>query len=86
MRADLIIDCFRTTTSPQVQQAALLLMSSLARVFPDLIIHSIMPVFTFMGTGVLRQTDDYSAHVVDQVSVQIFLGNIAGLTFLTIDH
>jgi U3 small nucleolar RNA-associated protein 10 len=66
VRADLIIDCFRTTTSPQVQQAALLLMSTLARVYPELIIHSIMPIFTFMGTTILRQSDDYSAHVVDQ--------------------
>ena len=66
VRADLIIDCFRTTTSPQVQQAALLLMSSLASVSPELIIHSVMPIFTFMSTNILRQSDDYSIHVVDQ--------------------
>lgn len=67
VRADLVIDCFRTTSSPQVQQAALLLMSSLASVVPELIIHSVMPIFTFMGTSLLRQSDEYSAHVVDQV-------------------
>ena len=67
VRADLIIDCFRTTSNPQVQQAALVLMSSLATIVPELIIHNVMPVFTFMGTSVLRQSDDYSAYVVDQV-------------------
>ena len=67
IRADLIIDCLRTTTNAQVQQNALLLMSSLASVVPEVIIHSVMPVFTFMGATVLRQTDEYSAHVINQV-------------------
>ena len=67
IRADLVIDCLRTTTNAQVQQSALLLMSSLASVVPEVIIHSVMPVFTFMGATVLRQTDEYSAHVIDQV-------------------
>ncbi|MCJ1475512.1 snoRNA-binding rRNA-processing protein utp10 [Lambiella insularis] len=71
VRADLVIDCFTTTSSPQVQQAALLLMSSLAGVVPELIIHSVMPVFTFMGTSLLRLSDDYSAHVVDQTIASV---------------
>ncbi|MCJ1435688.1 snoRNA-binding rRNA-processing protein utp10 [Xylographa pallens] len=66
VRTDLIVECFRTSSNTQVQQAALILMSSLATVVPEFIIHSVMPVFTFMGTGLLRQSDDYSAHIVDQ--------------------
>jgi hypothetical protein len=26
-----------------------------------------MPIFTFMGDSVLRQDDDFSAHVIDKV-------------------
>ena len=66
IKADLIIDCFKATSNPQVQHAALLLLSSLAHVVPEVIIHSVMPVFTFMGTTTLRQSDEYSAHVINQ--------------------
>ena len=66
MRVDLVVDCLRTTPDPQVQQSALLLLSSLASLLPEVIVHSVMPVFTLMATGVLRRNDDYSAHVVDQ--------------------
>jgi U3 small nucleolar RNA-associated protein 10 len=63
----LLIDCVRSTTSPQVQNAALLLVASLASISPELVLHSVMPIFTFMSTSLLRQDDDYSAHVIDQV-------------------
>ncbi|MCJ1352938.1 MAG: snoRNA-binding rRNA-processing protein utp10 [Icmadophila ericetorum] len=66
IRADLIVDCLRSNSSPQVQQAALLLMSNLARTVPEVVIHSVMPIFTFMGSTILRQNDDYSAHVIDK--------------------
>lgn len=67
VRADLLIDCIRSTGSPQVQNAALLLVASLADVAPELVLHSVMPIFTFMGATVLRQDDEYSVHVIDQV-------------------
>lgn len=66
VRADLIVDCVRANSTPQLQQAALLLMSSLASVVPEVVIHSVMPVFTFMGSTILRQNDDYSAHIIDK--------------------
>ena len=69
IRTDVLIDCIRTTTIPQVRNTALLLVSALAKVTPESILHSIMPIFTFMGANVLRQDDDFSAYVVMQVSV-----------------
>lgn len=66
VRTDILVDCLRTTTNPQVQQAALLLISSLASVTPEVVLHSVMPVFTFMGASILRQDDEYSAHVISQ--------------------
>ncbi|KAF2641789.1 U3 small nucleolar RNA-associated protein 10 [Massarina eburnea CBS 473.64] len=66
VRAELLVDCVRHSTSPQVQNAALLLISSLASWVPEMILHNLMPIFTFIGSTLLRQQDDYSAHVVDQ--------------------
>ncbi|CAN9090704.1 unnamed protein product [Alternaria alternata] len=66
VRADLLIDCIRHSGSPQVQNSALLLISNLASWVPDLILHNLMPIFTFIGSTLLRQHDDYSAQVVDK--------------------
>ncbi|KAH0558421.1 hypothetical protein GP486_004920 [Trichoglossum hirsutum] len=71
VRADLLIDCVRSTSSPQVQNAALLLVASLAVISPELVLHSVMPIFTFMSTNLLSQDDDYSAHVIDQTVHQV---------------
>ncbi|KAK4505512.1 hypothetical protein PRZ48_003475 [Zasmidium cellare] len=71
VRPDLIVDCVRTTSSTQVHHAALLLMSSLASWAPDLVLHSVMPLFTFMSSTILKQSDDYSAHVTDQTVARI---------------
>jgi U3 small nucleolar RNA-associated protein 10 len=66
IRTDLLVECIRHTPNPQVQNAALLLVSCLAVWQPEVVLHSVMPIFTFMGTTILRQADDYSAHVIDQ--------------------
>ncbi|KAF2828264.1 hypothetical protein CC86DRAFT_320947 [Ophiobolus disseminans] len=66
VRADLLIDCIRHSTSPQVQNGALLLIANLASWVPELILHNLMPIFTFIGSTLLRQQDDYSAQVVDK--------------------
>ena len=65
MRIDVVIDCFRSSGSPQVQHEALSLLSSLASYAPDLIVHSVMPIFTFMGNSVLRHDDERSAKIVN---------------------
>lgn len=66
IRADLLIESIRNSTSPQVQNSALLLIANLASWVPELILHNLMPVFTFIGSTLLRQQDDYSAQVVDK--------------------
>ena len=67
IRPNILVECLRTTVSPQVQQTALLLISSLASVTPDLVLHSVMSIFTFMGASTLRQNDEYSTYVIEQV-------------------
>lgn len=71
IRPELVIDCVRTTNSPQVQNYALLLIAGLANIFPEMVLHSVMPIFTFMGSSVLRKDDEYSAHVIDQTIDQV---------------
>ena len=68
---DLLVNCIQKTSSPTVQSSALLLVASLANVAPELILHSVMPIFTFMGNSVLRQNDDYSAHVINQTVKEV---------------
>ncbi|KAI9753561.1 MAG: hypothetical protein M4579_005103 [Chaenotheca gracillima] len=71
VRTDLLVDCIRSTNSPEVQNAALLVVSSLATIVPELVLHSVMPIFTFMGASVLRQDDEYSVHVINQTIHQV---------------
>ena len=66
IRTDLIVECVRTTSSTQIHNTALLLVSSLASWAPELVLHCVMPLFTFMSSTLLRQSDSFSAHVTDQ--------------------
>ncbi|KAL8770926.1 MAG: hypothetical protein Q9209_003577 [Squamulea sp. 1 TL-2023] len=66
VRADVLVDCIRNSSNPQVQQQALLLVSVLAGIVPELIIHNVMPIFTFMNSSIMKRTDDYSLHIVKQ--------------------
>ncbi|KAI0512590.1 armadillo-type protein [Xylaria bambusicola] len=68
---DLLVSCIQKSSSPAVQSTALLLVASLAKVAPDLVLNSVMPIFTQMGTSVLRQSDDYSAHVINQTVKEV---------------
>jgi len=71
VRTDVLIDCVRTTASPQVRNSALQLVATLATVTPELVLHSVMPIFTFMGANVLRQDDDFTVYVVNQTMESI---------------
>ncbi|KAK5054001.1 hypothetical protein LTR84_001963 [Exophiala bonariae] len=71
IRADLVIECVRSSDSPQVQTTALLLAASLASVAPDRILHNIMPIFTFMGNSLFSQEDERSVYVTNQAIDQI---------------
>jgi U3 small nucleolar RNA-associated protein 10 len=71
VRTDLIVECVRTTSSIQIHNTALLLVSSLASWAPELVLHCVMPLFTFMSSTLLRQSDSFSAHVTDKTVERI---------------
>lgn len=66
IRVNVIVSGIRTSSSPQVQNRLLLLVARLAELVPDLVLHSVMPIFTFMGANTVRLDNDFSAHVIQQ--------------------
>ncbi|ORX53545.1 hypothetical protein DM01DRAFT_1322487 [Hesseltinella vesiculosa] len=66
LRVDVVVQCIRVTGNPQTHNQALLLMATIASVFPERVLHNIMPVFTFMGANVMRLDDNYSFQVIQQ--------------------
>ncbi|KAG5366090.1 U3 small nucleolar RNA-associated protein 10 [Yarrowia sp. B02] len=71
IRVDIVVSAIRTATNAQIQNKYLLLVAELATVAPTLVLHSVMPIFTFMGANTLRQDDDFSVHVIEQTVARI---------------
>jgi U3 small nucleolar RNA-associated protein 10 len=69
IRADVIVSAIRASDSPQVQNKLLLVIAALASLSPELVLHSVMPIFTFMGAHTIRQDDEFSGHVVEQTII-----------------
>lgn len=66
MNVELVVQCLRTSSVPQTHFHALLLLTAIAGIFPEKVLHNIMPIFTFMGASVLRLEDAYSFEVIDK--------------------
>lgn len=66
IRADLIVNSIRLSQSPQVQNRLLLVIAELASLAPEIILHSVMPIFTFMGAHTVRQDDEYSSSALQK--------------------
>ncbi|KAL3232571.1 U3 small nucleolar RNA-associated protein 10 [Nakaseomyces bracarensis] len=71
IRADIIVSAIRTSSSPQVQNKLLLVIGELASLSSELILHSIMPIFTFMGAHSVRQDDEFTTQVVEKTILTI---------------
>ncbi|XP_007527955.1 HEAT repeat-containing protein 1 isoform X2 [Erinaceus europaeus] len=61
---ELIVQCIRVSEMPQTHHHALLLLGTVAGIFPDKVLHNIMSIFTFMGASVMRLDDTYSFQVI----------------------
>ncbi|KAF6069593.1 small nucleolar RNA-associated protein [Candida albicans] len=71
IRADLIVNSIRASPSPQVQNRLLLVISELASLAPEVILHSVMPIFTFMGAHTVRQDDEFSSSALQQTVAKV---------------
>lgn len=65
-RVDLIIHCIRGTENSQTHHIALLLLAEIGSRAPNLVLLHMMPVFTFMGSQVINQDDNYSFSVIEE--------------------
>ncbi|XP_070846670.1 HEAT repeat-containing protein 1 [Chaetodon trifascialis] len=63
---ELVVQCVRTSDVPQTHHHALLLLGAAAAIFPEKVLHNIMPIFTFMGANIMRLDDAYSFRVIDK--------------------
>ncbi|ODQ58011.1 hypothetical protein WICANDRAFT_64160 [Wickerhamomyces anomalus NRRL Y-366-8] len=71
VRTDIVVATIRSSPSPQVQNRLLLVVAELAALAPEIVLHSVMPIFTFMGAHTIRQDDEFSVHVVEQTVVHV---------------
>uniref|UniRef100_A0A4W4G7V6 HEAT repeat-containing protein 1 n=1 Tax=Electrophorus electricus TaxID=8005 RepID=A0A4W4G7V6_ELEEL len=63
---ELVVQCVRTSVVPQTHHHALLLLSTVAGIFPEKVLHNVMAIFTFMGANVMRLDDSYSLQVISR--------------------
>lgn len=63
---ELVVQCVRVSEMPQTHHHALLLLGALAGIFPEKVLHNIMPIFTFMGANIMRLDDTYSFQVINK--------------------
>lgn len=66
IRADLVVNSIRLSQSPQVQNRLLLVIAELASLAPEIILHSVMPIFTFMGAHTVRKDDEFSSSALQK--------------------
>eukprot|EP01114_Cavostelium_apophysatum_P019937 TRINITY_DN6557_c0_g1_i2.p1 TRINITY_DN6557_c0_g1~~TRINITY_DN6557_c0_g1_i2.p1 ORF type:complete len:2043 (+),score=611.24 TRINITY_DN6557_c0_g1_i2:150-6278(+) len=63
---DSVVNCLRVSQNPQTHHQAILMLSSIAPLFPKKIVDHVVPLYTFMGSSTLRQDTDYSFFVVQK--------------------
>ena len=63
----MLVDALRDTASVQTHNHVLELLGAIATVHPDLVLNNVMAVFTFMGSKTVRQDDNYTFAVLEQV-------------------
>ncbi|CCH62580.1 hypothetical protein TBLA_0H02960 [Henningerozyma blattae CBS 6284] len=63
-RADILVSAIRNSSSTQVQNKLLLVVGELASLDTETVLHSVMPIFTFMGAHSIRQDDEFTTQVV----------------------
>lgn len=66
IRSDLIVNSIRNSTNPQIQNRLLLVIAELASLAPEIILHSVMPIFTFMGAHTIKQDDEFSNQALQE--------------------
>ena len=61
---EMIVQIIRESSEPCTHRRALQLLSLMASVSPEAVLHNCMAIFTFMGEGLLQRDDEFSYHVI----------------------
>lgn len=77
----LVVQCIRNTQNPQTHHHALQLLSHTAAMIPELVLHNMMDIFTFVGSSVVRRDDAYTYQIISNIIKSIIPTLIA-----TTDH
>lgn len=77
--ASAIIDCIRVSTNPTIHNNCLLLLSTVALLYPSKVLSHIMSIFTFMGLSTKRSDDNYTFLVL-QRTIESVVPAILGST------
>ncbi|KNC55060.1 uncharacterized protein AMSG_10656 [Thecamonas trahens ATCC 50062] len=59
------------SSSPATHTHALQLLAKLARIVPERVLHTIMPVFAFMGSSAVKRDDAYTYSVIEATLRQV---------------
>lgn len=71
IQIDTLLQCIRVTDNIQSHNLVFSCLSNVACMHPQLVLTSVMPIFTFMGTNVLRQDDDFSFFIIRKTITSI---------------
>jgi hypothetical protein len=71
IQIDTLLQCIRVTDNIQSHNLVFSCLSNVARMHAQLVLTSVMPIFTFMGTNVLRQDDDFSFFIIKKTITSI---------------
>lgn len=63
----LIVQCIRASQNPQTHHHALILLSHVAELIPTQVLQYMIPIFTFVGSSVLRHDDAYSFQIMIKI-------------------
>ena len=66
VRADTIVHAIKISANTQSINHAILLLTRFARLDAELVLHNVMPIFTFVGHTVLQRDDRFTLAVVEQ--------------------
>lgn len=64
---ELVVQCIRGTQNPQTHHHALQLLSHTAAMIPELVLHNMMDIFTFVGSSVVRRDDAYTYQIISNI-------------------
>lgn len=66
-KIEFVVQCIRGTQNPQTHHHALQLLTKLASMVPDSVLHNIMDIFTFVGYTAVRRDDAYIYQLISNI-------------------